>query len=293
MNLRKALWAGNLALLVLLGYVVAAVFFGEKARQQTITQPGPVHIAAAAASAPHVIEGDCSAIAERNIFASGKVSAVSEEPSKTGPAPAVKTQLQLRLLGTVAGDAEVARAVIEDMTTKVQDLYKTGDIVQGARVERIERNRVILMHGTRREILELYLASGEPPKGETAGAKVASRQPDLRGAVNVISPTEFEINKKALLARIGGVAAIVKSARLTPHVVEGKTKGLRITGLKDMSMARFVGLQEGDVVQVVNGQELTSPQKAFQVFRKAKAQSSLTVQLLRGKEKKTLSFRIH
>ena len=35
----------------------------------------------------------------------------------------VKKQLDLRLLGTVAGDEEIACAVIEDIKTKVQDLY--------------------------------------------------------------------------------------------------------------------------------------------------------------------------
>ncbi len=52
----------------------------------------------------------------------------------------------------------------------------------------------------------------------------------------------------------------------------------------------MIGLRNGDVVQSVNGQQLTSKQKAFQVLMKAKTQSKIDIQLLRDGQSRNLSF---
>ena len=286
MNWTKAIWIANMALLAFLGYLVAGIVLRKPPELPAPPQPA-MHTQRSAQTVAPVTTDDCSTILGRNIFG-------VSDPGDNGPAgsrapspPLAKTQLQLRLLGTVAGDESIARAIIEELPNKAQDLYKTGDIVQGATIERIERNRVILLHDQRREILELYVtATGA---SETELAETATL-PDAREAVSVISPTEFRIDKRALLARIGGVEAILKVAKLQPYVVDGQTEGLRITGIENVAMARFVGIEDGDVVRTVNGQHLTSQQKAFQVFRKARTQPSLDVRLLRGEEEKRLTF---
>jgi len=71
-----------------------------------------------------------------------------------------------------------------------------------------------------------------------------------------------------------------------------RTEGLKITGLESFPMAQALGLQNGDVVQSVNGQQLTSKQKAFQVLMKAKTQSKIDFQLLRDGKSKNLSFNL-
>ena len=51
-----------------------------------------------------------------------------------------------------------------------------------------------------------------------------------------------------------------------------------------------VRLEDGDVVRQVNGQRLSSLQKAFQVFQKAKSQPAIRLELLRGNDTKELRF---
>ena len=286
MNLRRTIWIANLAALVLLGYVVAGIVRRES--DQSLNAPrlavqAPLSERHAAAMTKEV----CSIITRRNIFGSGKAADVVAEAEPARPGALADTKLQLKLLGTVAGDPDIARAVIEDKLSKVQDLYRIGDVVQGAVIKSIERNRVVLARGNRREALELHAGAREPATGQAA-----ARLPDARAAISILAANEFEIDKKAFLAKVGGMEAVFKVARLTPYVAHGKTIGLRITGLENVSMARYVGLQNGDVIQAVNGQKLNSQQKAFQVFRKARAQSALNVNLLRGEREKTLLFRM-
>lgn len=294
LKLHRILWVANLVLLAILGYVVACFILGNDAKQSTIVEPTSKIVKGEIILRKDPMPpGNHQIILGRNIFGSAGASTNKENPQKEKKeAPAPVLRARLRLLATIAGDEEVACAVIENVKTKIQDLYKTGDIIEGARVERIERNRIVLFNGNQREVLNLYVAGRVSGPVEKSAEPVMAQKPSFAEVVNIISPTEREINKKAFLARIGGMEAVLKTVELSPYVVNGKAKGLRITGLDGLSMARYVGLENGDVIQVINGQRVTDRRKAFQVLRKARALSSLDTQFLRGNEKKTLSFRI-
>jgi len=294
LEIRKLLWVANLVLLAILGYVVAGFIFGNDAEQSTIAEPIPKIVEGKITlSKDPMPPGNHKIILGRNIFGSAGASAVRENPQKVKrEAPAPVLRAQLRLLATVAGDEEVACAVIENVKTRIQDLYKTGDIIEGALVERIERNRIFLFNGVQREVLNLYVAGGVSVPVEKSAEPVIAQKPSFAEVVNIISPTEREINKKAFLAKVGGMEAILRTVEVAPYVVNGKEEGIRINGLEDLSMARYVGFENGDVIQIINGQTVTNRRKAFQILRKARALSSLDIQLLRGNEKKTLSFRI-
>ena len=293
LEIRKLLLAANLVLLAILVYVAAGFILGNDTRQGTIVEP-----------TPNIKEGEIipykdptplgnhKIILGRNIFGSAGATTVKKNPQQVIKDTTASFVRELRLLATVAGDEEVACAVIENVKTKIQDLYKTGDIIEGAWVEKIERNRIVLFNGDQREVLNLYVASGVSGPVAKSAEPVVAQKRDISEVVNIISPTEREINKKAFLAKVGGMEAILKTVDIAPYVVNGKENGIRITGLEDSSMARYVGFENGDVIQIINGQTVTNSRKAFQILRKARTQSSLDTQLLRGNEKKTLSFRI-
>jgi general secretion pathway protein C len=209
-------------------------------------------------------------------------------------ADAAATQLQLKLLGTIPGDKSIALADIQDIQSKMENLYHIGDTIQGATIEEIARGRVFLLVDGRRETLEMAVSSpaGEPTTAESPRAAATGSAPSIHEAVKVLSPGELRINKQKFLTRVGGMEAVLKTVKLNPYVVDGKTQGMQITGLSDdvASMAALVNLQNGDVIQNVNGQELTSPQKTFQVLQKARSQSSLSLQVLRGDSVIPLNF---
>ena len=290
----------NLVLLCILGYLALNLIAG-KTRQVHAIDP-KTEAAQADINTDNILSNTVNPkiILERNIFSPVTVSASQKSSQKetveTQSAKPVTTgQLELRLLGTVAGDENAACAIIEDTKTRIQELYKTGDLVQGARIEKIERNRIMLLNEGIQQILNLYVGSEDNMNAVASTKETKSAAPEknsMAGVIKVTSPTEREVNKSAFLAKVGGVEAVMKTVDITPHLVNGKADGLKITGLEGLSMARFVGLENGDVIQVINGQFVTDSRKAFQVLRKARALSSLDMQLLRGSERKTLSFKI-
>ena len=90
--------------------------------------------------------------------------------------------------------------------------------------------------------------------------------------------------------RIEILEDILGKAVIEPAVHHNQTVGLQISKLDEIPMAKVLGLQEGDILQRVNGQELTSKQKAFQVFRKAKTQPEIVLELIRDEKRERLGF---
>ena len=108
----------------------------------------------------------------------------------------------------------------------------------------------------------------------------------------VISPAERDINKKAYVEQVRRMEAFLENMKVAPYIINGQQEGLCITGLDDLNVAECFGFENGDVIQAINGQMLTDKQKAFQVLKKGRSQSSLNFQLLRNKQKMDLSFEI-
>ncbi|MBN1805968.1 MAG: hypothetical protein JW837_12020 [Sedimentisphaerales bacterium] len=292
MNIPKILLITNMILLVILGYIVACFIFSANSGQSIISEPVSTTGEEKSTQDEEPLPTDNPGIiVERNIFGSSEPNSVKQEPvkeTKENPISVLKTQL--RLLATVSGDEDVACAVIENVKTKVQDLYRIGDTVEGTRIERIDRNEVVLFSGGQREVLNLYVAERTSEKIETAPEPSVAQKTDASGIVDIVSPTRREINKKAFLAKVGGMEAILKKVKVNPYLENGEEKGVCITGLEDFSMARYVGFENGDIIQNINGNTVTNRRKAFQILRKVRSQSSINVQLLRNQQQKKLSF---
>jgi general secretion pathway protein C len=277
---RNVILIVNLALVALLGYFIWGIVTRrhEIRTRAVVEAPNPGKASASKRVEPTPPEH--AAGGSRSLFGTPPVSMLTSE---SGDEPA--TQLQLKLLGTIPGEKSIALADIQDIQSKAENLYHIGDTVQGAQVVEIARGRVILLVNGKREVLEMTVSSGgemataEAPKPATTGPV-----PSIHEVVKVLSPTDFQINRQNFLTRVGRMEAVLKTVKLEPYVVDGKTQGMRISGLSDdvAAMASLANLQNGDVIQNINGQELTSPQKTFQVLQKARSQPELDVQVLRG-----------
>ena len=92
-------------------------------------------------------------IIKRNLFNTKK--AVVTKPEKINIESFKKTDLKLKLWGTVTGDSDRSYAVIEETTKRKQKLYKEGDVIQNAIVKVILRGMVVLRVNDKDEIIEI------------------------------------------------------------------------------------------------------------------------------------------
>ncbi len=226
---------------------------------------------------------DYSVIVESGLF--GATDQTNASPTLSSP-PAGPLRsaeaLGLRLVGIVAGGPATSRAIIEDMATQATSPYRIGDVIASATIQSIESDRVVLIHNGQSKVLVLH--AGRAAKGP------APFDANNVGQANPQRPLEAVQPPSAPSARLGYVEDLFRSATIEPYVKNGRTEGLRITGLEQSPLAAIVGLRNGDIVQTVNGQSLDSKQKAFQVLKKARTQSTINMQLLRNGKTKDLSL---
>lgn len=295
LTIRRLLWIINLVLLAILVYIVVGFVPGDYAEQSTFVDSTPMKEKGDIIPRENPLPpGNYTIILERNIFGSSGLSPARENPQRENTdAPISILRSQLRLLATVAGDDQVACAVIENMKSKMQDIYKTGDIIEGAKIERIERNKVVILYRGQHEALSLNIMCNALDPVEKNKKPVIAQKQNATKSVKAVLPFERGINKRAFITHVPSIEVFLEKMEIAPYIINGQQEGLSITGLDDLSMAGYFGFKNGDVIQNVNGQALTDKQKAFQVLKKARSQSLLSVQLLRNKQKMDLSFELN
>jgi len=72
-----------------------------------------------------------------------------------------KTNLPLRLWGTITGSNITAYAIIQDTTTRKKKLYKEGDEIQNATMTMVFREKIVLKVGENFEMLEIETARSD------------------------------------------------------------------------------------------------------------------------------------
>ncbi|UCG64249.1 MAG: PDZ domain-containing protein [Deltaproteobacteria bacterium] len=215
-------------------------------------------------------------IIDRNIFVTGE--AMPEETSVEELEELEQTSLKIDLLGTAVGDEQDGFAVIEEGRKKKQGLYKVGDSVQGATVKRILRGKVVLRVNGKDEILTMKeepASSGEP--------EYPSRPAAGREATVVVKRSEVNESLK-------NVHQLLSQARIRPHFRDGVAAGLAISNIKPRSIFARMGLQNGDIVQGLNGRNIQTPDDVMEVYQSLKSGSRVTVQVLRNGEEKIINY---
>jgi general secretion pathway protein C len=283
---RPALVALNLCLLAAVAYFGSRIAGGLVAAR--LAPPAAVSAAAPIvppAAAPALAESAYAVIYERDVF-----NAVKGEAPTDAPAEVKRSDLNVKLWGTaVAGDPARSYAIIEDQVARRQQLYRVGDpILDVATLARVEWGRVVLSRDGAEEVLELSSARG--PAG-AAGVPVASAAA-VQDRIRRTGDGTFAIDRREVERTIENLNEVFTQARAVPHFVDGKTVGFRVFAIKPGSVFEKIGLQNGDVIERVNGVELTDPTKAITLFTELQNEGHIAVDLERNKQRKSLSYEI-
>ncbi len=287
MYIRKVLFISKVALALVLGYVVIITLLPkqkEKNSTPALVRGGNAKSVDKAVRPSDLSPEDYSEIIKSNPFDSSGQTEGLDKWTPTAYQNSVSEELGLALSGTISGSPAVARAVIKDLKTGTLDLYKIDQTVAGARIESIEENAVVLVSGGQRMVLKLNIASS----GSNNNNQLTS--PQAINEMSKVAKADLHTKKADVQTKIEYVEAVLNNAAIVPYFVDGKAEGLQITGLENLSIAKNLGLKNKDVIRSVNGHRLTNKQKAFQVFKKAKSQQAIDIELLRDNNTKKLSF---
>jgi general secretion pathway protein C len=213
------------------------------------------------------------AILDRNLFGAQVVSDQAPPPEPDEDLQA--TRLPLRLLGTIASEDPVAAsAAIENTTTRKHEVVRVGDTLErneGVEVIRIERGRVILQNGARREELKLSDQIVAATKTKSRSQRRTSRRARREQSSSSVRDRLSELAEQG---DARSPAAIFSQARILPKYEDGEMVGIELSKIKPDSFYEKVGLEEGDLVTEINGMKIDNPaasKELLEAFTKADA----------------------
>jgi general secretion pathway protein C len=239
------------------------------------------------AAAPH---GDASratpeAIVRRNVFCStcpvpgdahGRETTVERQRSRL--------PLVLVAINFVAGPPRERRvmATLRHLETGSIGAFHEGARILGARITAVRPDGVDLDNGGVPEFLDLLPGSGPPVR------QVDSDQ----GGIRQTAPHQYEIDRASLEAALGNLNQLASSVRVVPEVKAGRPAGFRVVDVRAGSLLAGLGLLRGDVLHAINGLELTSVEKAMEVYLKLKSAGHLALVVERGGVMTTLQYTV-
>jgi general secretion pathway protein C len=88
------------------------------------------------------------------------------------------------------------------------------------------------------------------------------------------------------------VGSLSSQATVTPYFVQGQQLGFRLSQIRAGGVLQQMGLQEGDVLQKVNGLDIHTPQEALQAYQQLQTESTVRLSVLRNNSSTTLTYEI-
>lgn len=215
-----------------------------------------------------------SEIGKRNLFKSA---------SKSGTAKKVDvdnlrdTGLNLKLWGTIESGDGTSAAIIEDSSSKSQQLYKIGDKIKNSSIKMILREKVVLTVDGVDEILQM-----ERPDKKSLASKSSppSSKPDMPQRPDV--EKEIPIDRKEVETAMGDVNNLMKQISIKPHITDGKPDGIAVSSIQANSIFKKAGLQSGDVIMSIDGKEIKTFEDVMSMYESIKSSNRIEMQVKRG-----------
>ena len=149
----------------------------------------------------------------------------------------------------------------------------------------------------RMEFIDLHEDANKPPApGPVADASPA---PPAEGAADnlgkgiiKVSENQYKVPQADVDEVLQNLNSVATQARIVPAFEGGKSTGFKLFSIRPGSIYNKIGVQNGDVVNRINGYEITSPDKALEVYSKLQSSKEITVDVTRRGQKMTMSYSI-
>ena len=212
------------------------------------------------------------------------------------------------LVGTiVSSNPASSRAILWANGMKDPKAFREKEEVEpGALLSSIERDKVWLTRGSEREMLELLpvgsktrgsipppaagLRSAPPGAPQAAGTSSSQAVGDIR--VERLADNRFSIDEAGVEQLTTNINQYMTQVRMIPFFEGNKSAGYRIAAIRPGTTFEQLGFQGGDVIQQVNGMDISSPEKLYTIFQNLKDEKKVSVNILRQGQKNTLTYEI-
>ena len=270
----------SLLLVIVIGWQVAQIIWTlvpAPAAGDPVVAPMSLPTGAAAGGT----RADVEAIAANHMF--GEADAAAEPV----PLAVVEENLSdtrltnLVLKGTIASAIpEFSVAVIADGTAE-QRVYVIGDSLgSGTTLHAVYADRVVLNENG--ALTNLRLPS-EFPAASAAAVRRATRTTRQATTGNNAATLRNVVTQN--------LTKLTDVIRPTPYLVDGRPAGYRVYPGRDKRKFAALGLRPGDLIKDIDGQALTDPTQAMQIFESLGNADQVTVTVERNGQAQSLVLR--
>ncbi len=229
-----------------------------------------------------------SPIIQRDLFNSKVIRTVQKKPKAVivENIP-VSQRLGLKLVGTIVGDpTNLSRAIVYSSKNGKYVLWKINEKLNGATLERVLRDQVIVDVNGKKERL---VTKAEPHSKEfqkrlsitnTHGESIVKS----KSGDSVYTLSRDEINKA-----FNDLPSLLSGATAVPYRRNG-ISGFILRDVRPNSIYSKVGLKRGDVIVSVNGHALRNTSQLMQLYNDIRNQSEVKMNIVRHNQKKVLTY---
>ncbi len=289
-------WAFNLVFILGASYLSARtinLFVEEKIRPLPQAGGGRGESGARAVAAPPLTPeafAKLMGIKLPEILASPDGVASVEEEAKAPDMSSepVRTSLHAQLMATVlANRPEWSMCTLRDLTANDTSVYMVGDTFMGATVLEIQDLKAIIVNGGHREFIDLDAA------GTGAATPIAAATPKVTAdGIKKLDDKHYQIERSTVNSALANLNDLAMQARIVPSFKNGQANGFKLFSIRPDSLYSKIGVQNGDVIQSINGLDMNSPDKALEAYTKLRDAPSLDLQIERGGQTMSMHYGI-
>ena len=237
---------------------------------------------------------DVNTIMQRNLFQAEGIDNLEEGKDKAPVAEVIKSNLPLKLTGTIySGDPLNGIAIVEFKGKRKTGSFMNGDLVVGrAMLKEVHKEKIILDNGGQLEYIEI-----DQQELVRTRRKVSKQRAKRKYAAIATAPAAKEFREEGF-ERAGGkinmskdykarllgpdFTKVLQDAKASPNIVGGKLRGFQLSRIRENSIYQKSGLQNGDVVEEINGILLTDTAQAIKLLNSLRNESEIEIRVVRG-----------
>jgi len=270
-------WA-SLVLVVAIAWQVARIIW-MLVPGPAVGDPVAVPASITPSRAQAVASNDVEAIVAAHMFGVADAEVVAAAPTPKEDDNLVDTRLtNLSLKGTVASQIkEFSIAIIADGNSE-EKVYAVDDpIGSSAKLHAVYADRVVLNENG-------VLTNLKLPREFAATSAAPSRRTTRRNRAAATAD-----NAKSIQAVVSqNLTKLTDVIRPTPYFVNGQQSGYRVYPGRNRQQFSALGLRPGDLIKDIDGQSLTDPTQAMQIFQSLGTSEQVTVTVERNGQPETI-----
>ena len=169
-----------------------------------------------------------------------------------------------------------------------------GDVInEQAEVNRIERRKIVFFN--RDNSLLEYIEIPELNKLTIVQEGTKTKSPSS-GIVEQVQANSFKVKRSDVNSYLQNLPGILKQARVVPHRTEKNGEfivdGFRFASIEKGSIFEKLGFELGDVIKQVNGESVTTPDKALELFERLRRGSDVKILVGKGKNNVEYTYKV-